>query len=268
MKVIKWLICLTVLCQMSMAFARDYNACCPCDPCDSCFSNFDYSFYADFLYWKPSRTELIKDTDGSTEYLDPDYDVGYRLGARLHCNKGDLGIRYTSFESDDKSGDAKLGLDYDVVDIEARYALDFDCNKFILRPFMGVKLAWIDEVVDNDDNDKGHQDFEGYGIYLGTEANYLICNNLSLIGRGSFGILYSKFAVSKSDENRHDERLYTPVLDGFIGFNYDFCEVYCTTPSVQIGYEVQHWGWREYSSDSDIANLGLGGLTFRVNLDF
>lgn len=295
MKFLKWTIALALLCNVQMGFAQNRNACDPCDPCatsNSCslcdidFCDVEYSVYADFLYWKVSKGDLnMGQDDGKEEYFNPDYDCGYRLGAVARYNNWDLGVRYTSYWTDDKkskgsSGDAKFDFDYDVVDIELGYSCCLDCANATIRPFAGAKLAWIDDDFDKSDKDGSDTkiDFRGYGLYLGASGRWDLCSfdvcdrsiPIALVGRASTGILDAEFDQDVEDGggDRKEECLFVPVHDAYLALDLTFCDLCGIDANLQLGYEVQYWGWREYNDDEDITHLGLGGLVLRFGASF
>lgn len=263
MKLFRWIFALMLLSSTPAVYAQNEN-CCPdfCDPC-SWFSDCDFSVYTEYLYWEVCRSDLINDD----EYVNPDWDHGFRLGGRLSCDCWDLGLRYTYFVTDDEKDDEDYDIDYDVVDIELGYSFCADCVRASFRPFAGVKLAWIDEDHDDDDNK-----YRGYGLYFGGSSqwhlcDYEFCNNvttISIIARGSYGILRSTFERNDNDK----ECLFVPYLDAFIGLNFSFCDLYCLNGDLSIGYEAQHWDWVETDSSRDTASLGLGGLVLHLGLGF
>jgi len=138
---------------MSMGFLSAQYECCEPD----CGSGF--SVYADYLYWRVCETDLSFswNTNGTnhTEYLNPCYDSGWRIGGAYRCGPSDIGVRYTDYSNTSKkvltnppfsqAGTAVFKFDYHVVDIEVGYTLPFDCDRYFFRPFSGAKSAWVNE---------------------------------------------------------------------------------------------------------------------------
>ena len=268
MKVFKWIASIALLCNTLPGFAL--NICDPCDPCN----DMTYSVHADFLWWKVQRGALnISNSDA--KYVNPDYHAGFRLGGRVHCDRWDLGVQWTSFDHDDSKDGEDYDVDYDVVDIEAGYTCCFDrCPGLSFRPFTGVKLAWIDEEFEEDEQEG---DFKGYGLYIGAEGKLHLCDwevcdrciPISLIARASTGILDGEFKVEDDDDDRGDECLYVPVHELYLGLDFKFCDFWCGDADFQIGYEVQSWGsFRQMNSDDDQVNFGIGGLVARFGMTF
>lgn len=102
----------------SLSQAAYYNSCDPCNPCDPCpsFCDMDFTFGADFIYWKPCVDELnyaysvSPVTTGSTTVdtgtyhgVCPQWDPGFRvyLGVPGLCYDFDLTASYTWLYSGD-----------------------------------------------------------------------------------------------------------------------------------------------------------------------
>jgi len=275
------------------AFANNY-----CDPCYDPCCDFHVSVYGDYLYWKGCRTDLDYSLDDdNTYYVNPGYDSGWRVGGRLQRCNWDLGARYTSYDSKTKvhettprvstDTDFTYSVDYDVADIELGYSIQLCCDQALIRPFLGAKLAWIDEAYIYSTSDRTETDdkrFEGYGLYAGLEGEFQIyqlnmcqqCIPMSLIGRGSLAALDShQKEISTEDGGefnsqriREEQCIIVPVLEVFAGLNFGGVQCGCVTPSVLIGYEAQLWGNRRFDDNDEIAFLGFSGLVARLSLDY
>lgn len=91
-----------------------YNDCCPCDPCivEDCCPNLccdmcgEFTVYGDYLYWRARRCELDYALPfpegnyiGNVRILCPEYDSGFRVGAKYRCGDMDVEGRYTWYYS-------------------------------------------------------------------------------------------------------------------------------------------------------------------------
>jgi len=293
MKLSKWILGAALLFSAQVTSVQGAS-CGPCDPCyeskscDLCdidFCDVEYDFYVDALYWKFCRSELDYDDDDSHGFGDHGWLWGYRLGGIARYDQWDLGLRYTSFSDSFKKDldgeDFKHDFDYDVLDIEAGFSCCV-CDGLTLRPLAGVKLAWIDDrLKDEDTGFDSKIDYNGYGLYLGLSGRWDLCSYcmcdrdipLALVTRATTGLLHGKFCYDYDDgseEDYEDECLFNPVHDLYIGLDMSFCDLCgCGDAFFQIGYEAQYWGsWREHDGDSEIASWGLGGLVLRFGLGF
>lgn len=299
MKFSKWILSAALILSAQIASVQGQNTCDPCDPCavsnpcDICdidFCDIEYDFYVDALYWEVCKSDhQIGSDDGKVKYLNPSYDWGYRLAGIARWKCWDLGLRYTSLciEDSKKShgGDdndkEKFEFDYDVLDIELGYSCCLPCGPMTFRPFMGAKLAWIEDTFKSDyarEFDKAKIDFNGYGLYIGSSARWELCSYsacdrnipIALIARASTGILRSTFEQDiDGEDDRCDQCIYVPFHDLYVGLDFTFCDMCgCGDASFQIGYEAQYWGWREYGENDDTAHIGLGGLVLRFGIGF
>lgn len=174
---------------------------------------------------------------------------------------------------------SRYSIDMDVLDVELGYPCALNCGCCgTIRPFIGAQWAWIDESAKIYDYFKGKQKFKGAGLYLGAEGEWNVCNYdfcgcvvpITLVTRASTGILDSEFTVkAKYCDNRKKECLYVTHNELLAGLAFRFCDVGCGDLDVLVAYEVHHFcGWREFDSYDDLASLGVGGLTFRLAMDF
>lgn len=261
MKPYQWLIAAALFTSASVANANCGTECDPCNSCDyGC--NWNFNFSADYLYWKPSRSDLVREGDS----VCPDYHSGVRAAVFLPICCWDVGARYTYFQTKNSKHDRKYGIDLDVVDLEAGFTWSLDCAEVNFRPFAGCKLAWLNEK------------FDGYkvrlkagGLYLGTGADWHIwdmCDtSVALVTRVAFGALDGVHHVEYNDKVR--ECWFIPYYEVFAGLSFnmgDFCGI---NPDVLIGYEAQSWNdLREFDSHNDLGSLGLGGLVVRLGVGF
>lgn len=257
------------------------------DDCGSGCCGYSGGVYADLLYWKVCTNDLdfdvsYNDEETLTKYLQPSYEVGYRLGGFVSCEPWDLGVRYTSLDSKTSkkfeyfSEENKFThrFDLDMVDIEAGYLMSCHCDSSSFRPFFGAKLAWVKDIKKKDPfEEKETGDYSGYGLYLGTEIDFPFWCQTSIVTRGSVAVMEGELKCKRKSENsfndskRKGECIYHPIVEAFLGLNYDYtCS--CYEGSCLIGYETHWWGWRELDSSSDAGHLGFGGLTLRLGFGF
>lgn len=294
MKLFRDLTLLALLCASQFAYSANVNSCDPCatttecNLCDFNACDVKFSAYADFLYWEVCVGDLtFEEVESITTYQNPNYDCGFRLGAVAAWKNWDLGIRYTSLnvtherDFEHSSGSAKFKFDSDVVDIELGYHCCLGCEGFSLNPFVGTKLAWIDQVHDREErgNSKNTMDFCGYGLYTGFNTRWELCSfsacgnstPIALVTRASTGILRSELKSKQEFDSANEKKklcFIVPVHEAYVGLDFSFCNFSCFDANLQLGYEIQYWGWHEDSSTSDITHLGMDGLVLRFGASF
>ena len=227
-----------------------------------------FAVYADYLYWKVCSTDLSF-TDNSNEvfYNNPNYDSGWRVGGRIQKCRWDLSARYTSYNTTKNVSPSEgnfvdntrvhYDTDWDIVDIEAGYNLDCDCDWAHLRPFAGAKLAWIDnefEISAPPSLDRTNIHFKGYGLYTGLEGRFLlfnarICNQcipIHLFGRGSIAVLDSTFNQTNllSDGSTKRSGIFTtsafhPCSGSLCRTRHRRNNYFCLKPHILVGYQVE-----------------------------
>lgn len=247
------------------------------------------------LIWVTRVTKVVrKVATNYTYYMNPEYKSAWRVGGRYECNFWDAGVRYTDFCNTTKRNLSSspfdeeytqiFKFDWNVVDIELGYNLPFNSERYILRPFVGAKFAWVKESYrDEQEGYYSKQDFDGDGLYLGVESRYLFCRKnvccndleLSFLFWGSYGILDSTSDTHEESITGNDvydkkkECLFISTVEVFAGLDLAIHCSDCFTPHLLIGYESHTMiGWREMDSTNDCATLGLGGLVVRFGLDF
>lgn len=265
--------------------------------------------------------------------LNYDWDWGFRLGVGLNLNHdawdvlvqwtrwstearrnfsagADQGI-YPHFSHPDPSGflfakdvKAKWELCYNTIDLEG--TREFCVSKCVsLRPFGGLRTAWIDQekfnlVFDNlADVDgfpinftkirvKQSDRFWGIGIRSGLDMQWGLGCGFSLFNNFAGNLLYSYHSV-KHREFTDDELIFdvgnffhmdTAVFDLQIGIAYDWisCDC-CYHVGLDLGWE-HHWysGMNQFFLFADdimygqyVANqgdLGIQGYYLKVRFDF
>jgi len=298
MKFSKWILGAALLFSTQAASVQGKNACDPCDPCavknpcDLCeidFCDLKYDFYVDALYWEVCKGDLNvgRNHHDHQEYLSPEFSWGYRLGGAASWRNWDLGFRWTSLNNKTSSEyaylrheRAKFHFNYRVLDVELGYTCCMDCGPFSFRPFVGGKFAWIKDHFDKESGGEANSRIKNKseGLYIGSSAKWELCKYttcdrtipISLVARASAGVLRSKFTQEVEDGNGDidKEHIYMPYNDVYVGLDFAFCDMCGWDAFFQVGYEAQHFGWRQYNHREHTTDLGLGGLVLRFGADF
>lgn len=279
----------------SAQFAYSGEACDPCDPCytttecDLCnvsFCDMEFELYVDALYWHSNADTFFAENNDD---VCPDYSWGWRIGGSAYWNTWDFGFRYTAF---DASADLSLTpsedvntwekkIDFKVFDLEVGRACCV-CEGILFRPFFGGKFADIEHsetlTIGDSVDTLYKRKFKGSGLYVGADTRWQICSfdvcdrsiPVALVSRVSTGVMDGDFKQQEgeSDEDLQEDCQFVPVHEVYAGLEFRMCDLCGAEGFMQLGYEAQYWGWREASSDSDIAHLGLGGLVLRFGANF
>jgi len=272
--------------------ANNCDDCSPCDTYDVCasskgwFGDIGFSAYIDALYWQVGDNDLliIDDTKAIigtiVDTLNVDYDWGWRIGGLVSRGKWDLGVRYTSYSTKAKkvgtiteSTTSEYAFKYCVFDIETGVSCCI-CDNLLLRPFLGVKIA---DIHLKQENISGFQarfrrELDGTGLYIGLDGRWGLCTfspcgceiPVVFVTRLSTGVLDADYTFKNlSLETQYKECQFTPVHELYAAIEFSKCSVCCADLFLQIGYEVQHWGWKDIDNISSVAHLGMGGLVLR-----
>lgn len=290
---------------------------------------------ADILYWHPrvsgtafaytnSRPTVAIPIKGRTKKIDFGWEWGFRFGiGRNFCHdKWDLYLNYTNFDSNDSTsasagynstvvplkgsiitgggvGIAKshFSLDYDAIDLELGRHF-FVSGKLSLRPFLGLKTAWIDlsqvtrytegSIGVRTEQIRDDSDFWGLGPRLGFHSEWDIRNGFRFVGDLSAALMYGYFDISLQEKltSSHsqvklsaNEHRFLPNAQLFLGFGYGtYCEKEEFYISIDVGYEAQYF-WRanqmlrvyEYNAyryENISEDMSMHGITFKLRLDF
>jgi hypothetical protein len=302
----------------------------------------DWVVEADWLYWKAHRNGLdfaILDAaadpilgPADVVRIRPDHDSGFRIGLFRRSSSGlDAGVRYTHFDSrsdgsivdpagnstatrihpdiaadvGDQSlvaGVSEYDLEYRLLDLEAGYTLDINCNSSV-RPFAGLRFAHIDQGLDSLYGDavdfSGIEvvrvlesvDMDSWGLFAGAEAQWgLGGRGLHVFGRGAAGLHHARFdsqfiefevpPLEAGDDPFNarvtdGDRRIVPSLEAQVGLGYDVYEGCRGSLGVQVGYDLQTWfnmadfikfndDILEGNIDRHATSLGLDGWFIRV----
>jgi len=264
-----------------------------------------FSFFADYLYWNVCRPgeDLFQMPQGATQKIinfENDYQSGYRVGGAFTCSQWGIAARYTSFNPTLRRNVEFLQifhrptytLDYSVVDIDLNYQHDFCSGRGYLKPFIGVKLAWIDESLDVEVNlnaKRTRNKFNGYGVNIGSDLFINLCDlclPIAFVARGSIAILNGNFSANGAQIASgtlttldYDKRCaYVLVPNYYVGLNFGLPKCSCIAANLEIGYEAQLWNsWSAIQGQAAVGSplelrtqgtLGLGGLVARLQIGF
>ncbi|MBX3719173.1 MAG: hypothetical protein KF898_05955 [Parachlamydiales bacterium] len=296
-------------------------------------NGYDVFVSADFLYWNlqeggtdyayssPNTTSIFP-LKGKRKHLEFDWDPGFRtgLGFVFDHDRWDAYFNFTWFQtshraSAEERSDRRLfsllapypsGLQSAKLSWKVHfYTLDFELGRHFfvsrflsLRPFFGLKGAWIDQhrhtrYTDRIDSDifiktRGRCEFRGIGPWAGINGDWHFCRNFSFFGRVAGSIMWGDFDVhEKQTGNNHtlwfdydlDKDRIVPMVQFQLGFcwetnlGHDRYHL-----AFNLSYEDQYW-WQQnqfpYYPGTNIPklnpineDLSLQGLTFDVRLDF
>jgi len=274
--------------------------------------------------------------DGTIRCVDPSRDGGFRVAMFKDC--GDcwrFGFRYTSFETDEHaslhtasassnfvptrltgetledfgsellSADAVYKFNLDIVDVESSYVYRFDCSDATLRPFTGLRFAFIDQDLNTKyDNDKTNSNWvnkvdaydvltmDAYGLMFGLEGEWddVWCG-VGLYGRCASCLSVAEFEASHLEINvtlpsptrqidtKKRQYLVVPSWDMAVGLEYELCPFLCASWDVKLGYEIHSWcnlpdflnfpsGSREGINTRTKSDLSYEGLFLRLTGTF
>lgn len=298
-------------------------------------NGYDVFVSADFLYWNlqeggtdyaysDTTAALSFPLTGKRKNLEFGWDPGFRtgLGIVFDHDRWDAYLNFTWFQTSNTASSEAHGDDALIsllaplpgsIELKSAklawrvhfYALDLELGRkffvsryFSLRPFFGLKTAWIDQhrhtrYVSRDTPDfiartRGKCDFWGIGPWTGVNGDWHFSRNFSFFGRVAGAIMWGEF-------DSHEKQ--TISTEG-VWFNYDidkdrivpmlqfqlgFCwETNLSKDRYHLGfnlsYENQYW-WQQnqfpYYPGTNVPklnpineDLSLQGLTFDVRLDF
>lgn len=314
--------CLLALGTAGVAAADDFGSgnCCPKNDSDDCCipeCMGGWSIYGDLLYWNIRKCSLDyawreEFTDGSNDIpneigigpakaVEPDYDLGFRVGASKTCDCMTFGIRYTYYDNKETATMSDSGLNYqaarvlpgtrndsytgdgstsyvesnfdfarsvydvelNVIDIEVAKAFDMDCGVCVSF-FGGFRAAFLDQELSTEygnlasittDQTYVHEvvNFDAYGIYLGGEGTWSVCNGFGLFGRFGIATLVADFERSFLQKNINssvdfavaqvEDSMWCHIneLEFVVAVEYEGCECMCIDWSIRFGYELHTW---------------------------
>jgi hypothetical protein len=196
------------------------------------------------------------------------------------------------------SASTRWGMRYNDIDFEI--GRNYFISQYLtLRPFSGLKAAWINQdwhtpyyLYGSDYNWTIDQNQKSFGIGLRTGMNgaWEFCKNFSIYGNTAFSVLSTRFKnqYSETDYATIDSvgELYAnlnsvlntiqPVIELGMGVSYDYWfndDMYHF--GISAGWEMQYWNnmnhFFGYSTDEIISRTGdlsIQGLDVKFRFDF
>ncbi len=294
----------------------------------------DAALSVDFIYWQSDLEGLQYAIEGSEQggrTLRPEsgFDPGFKiaLGLNIDHDGWDIIAEYTSLRSDSAanpcqdSANLDSGSIYPLWNIGGavsqnpsgilnatlnKWKLRFNVidlamgrNFFIsqhlkVRPFVGFKSAWIDQIYEVTYHGlhklqmRQDHDSWGLGLRMGVNLAWHFAKNWSLYGYTALSTLWSQFIVHRFDTdtlvgNPAMEKInmdgdpghrLKPVLEFSLGLRWQmwFGKHENHHVLLQAGWETQVW-WNHnhmitLRQGFSHGNLGLQGLTVKLQLDF
>ena len=230
------------------------------------------------------------------------YDPGYRvgLGYRIPYRGWDVLGNWTHFQTTGKRGiDAKaanqavqqiLGDDIFIIHAPNRISahnhihlntFDFELGKMIhfvpsfgMRPFVGFKLAWVDEHLKVDQPQsspntisggaaflKFYNDFQGVGLRTGINTDWEIDKGFAVLAKAAYSLLWGKLDTKRKDEYittqgfgsstllsldytfPEHHHVILSAIELFAGARWEICynQKKRFRFRIQGGYEAQYW---------------------------
>jgi len=280
--------------------------------CDWSEGNNSWLVESDWIYWKVRNCDLdyvIKGPsivfptvlDGDLHNVVPCRDGGFRVALFKGC--GDclrFGLRYTRYETNTHdsisipeeetlfnvfptrnfigsstfllTADSTYKMNLEIVDLLSSYLYRFDCTSLAIRPFTGVRIAFIDQDLNTQYTYEGNGEdilgadqsvneaisMDAYGLMFGldSEWNNLWCG-LGLYGKFATTLSVTRFESSHLETfnefgnsnivtTRHEnvkERQYLviPSWEMAVGLDYQLCRLLCACWDIKLGYEFHSW---------------------------
>lgn len=189
---------------------------------------------------------------------------------------------------------ASFKFNFDRLDLEL--GRDFYVAKYLsLRPHVGLVSAWTnqeqtcrytggDVLGNNTAAVKNKNKFWGIGPRAGMNTTWHLCNNITLIGNASGGLVYSNYRLSRDQSYSPNESYdfyltnnfhrFTPTAQMQLGFGYDKYTSDCKQHfSTFLVWDIQYW-WgmarkiHPTTFATDENNLNLQGITLGFKFNF
>jgi hypothetical protein len=186
---------------------------------------------------------------------------------------------------------ADAALSYNVYDLEVGRRLEVGDN-VTLRPFGGLRFAQIDQNFTvlynggdaNLDTVGSRLQFEGGGLRVGGEANWMVLEHLSLYGRAAGSLMVGDSRVAQTEFNNggattltnvsESFRKIVPVMELAAGVAYQRGHV-----RLSLGYEMTNWSGLidtpEFVDDvhqgkylRNVSDLGVDGFAAKVEFNY
>ncbi len=293
-----------------------------CFSCSPCWGKTSIS--ADFLYWKvhqggfacgclPDEIDNVINEKGKVlsqfrgNRKDPHFkwNAGFRIGTAYEFinQRWDIAAYWTHFHThihdQHQYNHFSWKLDYEVIDV--LIGRKFCLESFIIRPFIGIRAAQIEQKVqsisrvtyttfissDNlmlpaltdflltKENDK--EKFRGIGPLIGIEADWNLGCGFSLYACASISSLYGHFNLSfkgsntflngtkTSDKNAH---LHSCQLstDALLGMRWQ--HYFCNNRELIFQLTLEQHRYFDHNHLSDYGDLCLDGVSFSGSVSF
>ena len=296
-------------------------------------------FFGNYRYWQASQDGLQYTTKsdsfttgpsvithGKAERIKPGYESGFRVGAgyRFKRDAWDFLVSWTDLTSSRRNSTqapisgfdlaiwspASIGsyaskasghwdLGYYVFDAELGRNY-FVSKALALRPFLGLRGAWIDQKFDvnyhnvgvaaigtTEVNTRMKNDYSAGGVRLGFNMEWFFWSTFGIYGNISTSLVYGSFAVKTKVEAAEAQVVHLksninrmrPNLETGLGLrwatNWDSCRF-----SLSLGYEmIQWWNMNQLTKvefpgaangfvHRSNGDLGLQGMTLAAGLEF
>lgn len=308
-------------------------------------TDWGISFFGDYLYWAVKEEGLVYGlqatlTDspyqtifGNPSKIDPGFNSGMRIGIDYNLPNHDLDIAFTWTryhnaakdsispkpnketwvywvnDSGELTANGKTSADWDL-HLNA-YDLELGCaffpKKYLsLRPFIGVRAAWIEQKLEVLYTDLGfaplttiqfesyirsrnYNNFQGYGMRVGLDTKWILGKGFSLLGDLAGSLLWSDFSIAQFEKNsfgyprskvREQAEMLTSVAEMFGGVQW---ETSLHDDAVDLnfyaGWEMQIWfNQNQFNNFPERHNTGyavkqegdltLFGLTLGASVGF
>jgi len=282
----------------------------------------DGLYYAQGGYMGAPPTPGTKAFNGHLHKVKPHFRPGFRIGfgGNMGYDEWDIFLNWTWFQSharDDTKGllltlwghpdldgadgassaKAKWHLHYNVLDLEM--GRSFWVGKhFSLRPFLGVRGAWIDQHLDihydftttpvTEGKIRAESDFEGGGVRTGVDMRFALLGGWSFYSIASASMLYGFYGCDFHE--RAESTQVAKARDGFhnaastaqlaLGVRFDtYVHKDRYHFGLYAGWEQNIWfglnkmnhffhNLSEGNLEQMNGNLTLSGGTFGVRFDF
>ena len=271
----------------------------------------------EWLYWRLRQEGMEFAPSKRVRF---DFDSGFRAGLGVHLphDGWDLYVNYTRYTTEAEEGahgsffplmlyaatnnvlEAHIEWNFKFQTADLEIGRVFYIGKtLILRPFFGVKGAWIDQnshlryaggIIPAGQHDRIHlqNDFRGGGPLLGVQTRWDLGVGISFFGNGAAALVIGEF-------NNHQRqiqaggfvpinlntniRLMTSTLQLVTGLGWDrnLCNDRCHV-GISAGFEAQMWNSQnqieQFTTPAqpyyvrNQGDLSLYGLTLRARVDF
>lgn len=183
-------------------------------------------------------------------------------------------------------------IDFNEVDLLLGRNFSLFCDEINLRPFVGLRGAWITQKLHSRNNSivnsseevdlfhvhkKNTQKFRGVGPLLGLQASGYIGCNFRLFGIVDFGLLYSDFTIRSRDEKafvnnssfcKTKKKLHPCEVfaDAVLGLSWEYC--FCNNMLLTLQVSAEHHRYFDHNKMAADGDLYFEGGAFSANIKF